>query len=199
MLQQLAFAAVGGFGASFGRDLYRSIKKNPVVAFVVGALILAFGWRNLFLGVGHGPIYEIFVTGLGSVLMILVGAVVTALGSFYAASLFFRENPAAEVVIVVGCLIVVSLLGTWWGLRDRRARLWQMEVAFRNASFMEEEGLHDSGFDSDMIEDREGNRLKLIEQSADRMVFSVAGRRGLRAAIKLADGEMIEYTGVVRI
>jgi hypothetical protein len=42
-----------GFGASFGRDLYRGAKKNPVLFAIIGGLPLAFGWQNLFLGCGR--------------------------------------------------------------------------------------------------------------------------------------------------
>lgn len=54
-------------------------------------------------------------------------------------------------------------------------------------------------FDSDPIEDAEGNRLKLAEQTDDKLVFTVVGKRGLRAAIKLDDGRMVEYTGLVKL
>lgn len=74
-----------------------------------------------------------------------------------------------------------------------------MDLAAENARFLQDAGLRDSDFDTDLIEDSEGNRLKLKEQTADKMVFSIPGKRGLRAAIRLVDGRMMEYTGVRRI
>ncbi|WP_424982078.1 hypothetical protein [Maritalea sp. S77] len=63
---------------------------------------------------------------------------------------------------------------------------------------MIETGLSDSDFDSELLQDQEGNLLKLVEQTDDKIVFSVSGKRGYRAAIKLENGRMIDYTGVVR-
>ncbi len=199
MLAQLASAATSGFGASLGRDLYRGVKKNPVIAFIIGVLLLAFGWRNLFLGQGRSLIYLVFVTGIGSALMIAAGASLTGLGGYYVGALIFQQNTTGQALVAVGALAIVSLVGILWGRRDRRARQRQAEIASLNLAFMEDIGLRDSGFDSDMLEDADGNRLKLIEQTDDRLVFSVAGRRGLRAAIQLAGGEMVSYSGIVRI
>lgn len=199
LIEQLAHAAVGGFGASFGRDLYRSAKKNPVVFVVIGALILAFGWRNLFLGQGRSAAYRLFVTFLASVLMIFLGVLITGLGGLYLAAMFAGSDGQPNLLIPAVLVGIVSLLGIVWGRRDRAARLRQVEIEAKNLHFLEEIGLEDSGFETDTLRDLEGNVLKVREQTNDRIVFSVAGRRGLRAAISLRDGEMVSYTGIVRV
>jgi hypothetical protein len=197
LIEKLAHAAVGGFGASFGRDLYRSAKKNPIVFVVIGALLLAFGWRNLFLGQGRSAAYFLFVTLIGSMVMILLGAVMTGLGGFYLSSIF--SNPGdPSPWLAIALVSLISLIGIMWGRRDRRARRRRAEIEAKNILFLEEIGLEDSGFESDTLRDADGNILKVREQTEDRIVFSVSGRRGLRSAISLQDGEMIAYTGVVR-
>lgn len=75
MFEMLVTSATAGFGASFGRDLYKAAKKNPIVLGIVGALLLAFGWRNMFLGYGRSFLYVLFVNIIGSIIMIAVGSV----------------------------------------------------------------------------------------------------------------------------
>lgn len=78
-------------------------------------------------------------------------------------------------------------------------RILAAELAEHNAAFLQDIGLRDSDFDADLLQDAAGNLLKLIEQDDGKIVFSVAGKRGLRAAIKLDEGRMVDYTGVVRL
>lgn len=198
LLQQLAHAAVGGFGASFGRDLYRGAKKNPVVFVIIGALLLAFGWRNLFLGRGRSATYRIFVTFFGSVVMILIGTIITGIAGFYLSSIVAGTNGQPSIWIPLILLCSISGIGILWGRRDRTARQRMAEIEDRNVQFLLEIGLEDSGFESDTLRDSNGNILKIKEQADDRIVFSVAGKRGLRAAIGMRGGEMISYTGIVR-
>ena len=199
LLQSLAHSAVGGFGASFGRDLYRGAKKNPLLFGIIGALLLAFGWRNLFLGRGRGFAYKLFVTYIGSAIMIVIGAVMLGLVGFYIASMFAGQGQQPNPLIPLALVGLVSLIGIMWGRRDAKARLRAAEIEAKNMVFLEEIGLEDSGFESDILQDADGNLLKIREQTDDRIVFSVANRRGLRAAISLRDGEMVSYTGIVRV
>lgn len=199
LLQQLAHAAVGGFGASLGRDLYRGAKKNPILYGVIGALLLAFGWRNLFLGRGHGFAYKLFVTFIGSIIMILIGTMMVGAVGLYLASILAGQTHQPNALIPLALVTLVSLVGIVWGRRDARARKRRAEIEAKNIAFLEEIGLEDSGFESDTLQDVDGNILKVREQTDDRIVFSVANRRGLRAAINLQGGEMVSYTGIVRV
>jgi hypothetical protein len=73
------------------------------------------------------------------------------------------------------------------------------QIRAKNMAFLESIGLMDSGFESDTLQGADGNLLKIRESGDDRIVFSVANRRGLRAAIRLSNGEMVSYTGIVKI
>src|SRR5690606_1743192 len=155
--------------------------------------LLAFGWRNLFLGRDRGFSYKLFVTYISSVLMIIVGALVLGLGGFYLSTIFAGAGEQPNALIPMALIGIVSIVSILWGRRDAQARKRTAEIEAKNIAFLEEIGIEDSGFESDILQDAEGNLLKIREQRDDRIVFSVANRRGLRAAISLRDGEMISY------
>ncbi len=195
MIEQLATAATYGFGASFGRDLYKAAKKNPIVWAIIGILMIAYGWRNYYLGIGHGAAYRFFVTFLGSTLLILIGT-----GGFLViGGGLAKDTNGASVLIALGLIVLSTIAGNIWGATDRKKRIRAEELAEQNAAFLHNIGLRDSDFDADLLQDAEGNLLKLIDQDDTKIVFSVAGKRGLRAAIKLERGRMVDYTGVVRL
>lgn len=196
MFETLAYTATAGFGASFGRDLYKAAKKNPIVFGIIGALMLAFGWRNLFLGYGRSVAYFIFVTIISSLLMILIGGALLGAAAVVCASIFAEHNTTALALTAVGALSSVSFLGIVWGRRDRRVRIRRLRVEANNIKFLRDSGFSESQFESDQMVDPSGHTLKLVEQTDNRLVFSVVGRRGLRAAIAMQDGEMISYSGV---
>lgn len=196
MFEMLVGSATAGFGASIGRDLYKSAKKNPFIWAVIGALLLVFGWRNAFLGYGRSGAYFVFVTVIGSTIMILFGGVMLATFSHVFALSFLGNNAVLAGVISGGSVLVSSVVGIFWGKSARAARIRTNEVAVLNYLFLDEHGFTESEFESDQMIDSEGHTLKVIEQTTDKIVFSVVGRRGLRAAIKLVDGEMVSYTGV---
>ncbi|WP_172724427.1 hypothetical protein [Neorhizobium tomejilense] len=196
MIADIARAATTGFGASFGRDVYRSAKKNPLLFVAIGASLLVFGWRNLFMGIGRSALYFFFVNLIGSLVMIVVGG-----GLVMTAALIFEDkHSASNAAVGWGFLAVsvLSLVGILWGLQSRRAKAHRIGIERRNVAFLAAHGFTDAGFESTNLQDAEGHILKLIEQTDDRLVFSVAGRRGLRAAIRIEDGEMVSYTGVVK-
>jgi len=195
MIEQLATAATYGFGASFGRDLYRTAKKNPVVWAIIGIMMIAFGWRNYYLGIGRGGAYKFFVTFLGSTLLIAIGT-----GGFLViGGAIAEDTDGISILIALGLIVLSTIAGNIWGAKDRKKRIKAEELAKQNAAFLNEIGLRDSDFDADLLQDADGNLLKLIEQDETKIVFSVSGKRELRAAIKLEQGRMVDYTGVVRL
>ena len=195
MIEQLATAATYGFGASFGRDLYKAAKKNPIVWAIIGILMIAYGWRNYYLGIGHGAAYRFFVSFLGSTVLILIG-----IGGFLlVGGGLAKDTDGVSVLIALGLIVLSTIAGNVWGATDRKKRIRAAELAEQNAAFLIDIGLRDSDFDADLLQDADGNLLKLIEQDETKIVFSVAGKRGLRAAIKLEQGRMVDYTGVVRL
>ncbi len=199
MFELLITTATAGFGASLGRDLYRAAKKNPIVFGIIGALMLAFGWRNLFLGYGRGFAYFLFITIIGSVLMILIGGILLSGAAVFCVEIFAEHNHVAAALAVAGVLISISLIGILWGRRDRRNLVRRVSVAAQNLKFLSDTGFSESQFESDQMIDPAGHTLKLVETTDDRLVFSVVGRRGLRAAIKMNGGEMVSYTGVQKV
>ena len=195
MIEQLATAATFGFGASFGRDLYRAAKKNPIIWVIIGILMIAFGWRNLYLGLGRGPIYKFFVTFLGSAILIVVGTV----GFLAVGLLAMEEMGNVPMLIALGIILVSTIAGNIWGINDRKKQIQAAKIAKQNQDFMIDIGLKDSDFDTDLLQDADGNLLRQVEQTSDKIVFSVSGKRGYRAAIKLENGRMVEYTGIVKL
>ncbi|NDV89495.1 hypothetical protein GTW51_22910 [Aurantimonas aggregata] len=196
MIDDLIRSATYGFGGSFGRDAYQAAKKNPLVLILVVIFCIVYGFRNLYLGIGRSSAYFFFVNVIGSLVLISVGLFGLAFAAFIADS--DGQNPLL-VAAVIGFGFICVLIGNVWGIQSRSHRKAAIEIAAENARFLADAGLHDSDFETDFIADRDGNLLKLKEQTADRMVFTVAGKRGLRAAIRLVDGRMVEYTGVKRI
>ncbi|WP_114011672.1 hypothetical protein [Cohaesibacter intestini] len=195
MLEQLATASTYGFGASFGRDLYKAAKKNPIVWAIIGILLIAFGWRNFYLGQGRGDAYKFFVTFLGSTILITIGT-----GGWLFVGVALTKDFGNVALITSLIVIILSYIaGNIWGIKDRKKRQQAAEAIAHNATFMRDMGLSDSDFDADLLQDAEGNLLKLIEQSDDKFVFSVSGKRGYRAAIKLEQGRMVDYTGIVKL
>jgi hypothetical protein len=196
VIDTLVRSATHGFGGSFGRDAYQASKKNPLILILVVIFCLVYGFRNLYLGIGRSPAYFFFVNIVCSLLLIGGG-----LFGFVFAALIASDSgqsPWAGIA-VIGFGLMCIFIGNVWGLRSRSHRRTAIEIANENARFLADVGLHDSDFEADLIEDRDGNLLKLKEKAADRMVFTVAGKRGLRAAIRIVDGRMVEYTGIRRI
>lgn len=195
MIERLLNAATSGFGASFGRDLYKSAKKNPFILIVLGIALIAVGWRGFYMGVGRSSAYRLFVTFLGSLLMVVTG---TSL--FLLVGLLYSDNQnTVPIIVALGCVILATISGNFWGLSARKKRKTAIAIKKQNIEFFQEIGLSDSAFDTNLLTDREGNLLKLIEQTDEKIVFSVSGRRGLRAAISLSHGLMSNYTGIVKI
>lgn len=196
MFEMLVGSATAGFGGSFGRDLYKSAKKNPAIYAVMGALLLVFGWRNAFLGYGRSTAYFVFVTVIGSTLMILVGGALLAVFAHMFALSFVGQNHPLAAMFSGGAVLVSSVGGILWGRSARAARIREIHLAVLNYHFLDENGFSESEFESDQMVDADGHTLKIIEQTPEKIVFSVVGRRSLRAAIRLQDGEMMSYTGV---
>jgi hypothetical protein len=74
----LGGAALAGFGLSMGRDLWRGSKKN--LGFIVfmmaalGAVILpCLGGRELVRGHDRGALGTVFLTLIGSTLLMIIG------------------------------------------------------------------------------------------------------------------------------
>ncbi|SHG59579.1 hypothetical protein SAMN02745157_4484 [Kaistia soli DSM 19436] len=188
----LARSAVYGFGASFGRDAYKGAKQASGAITVLAVLFLTiWGYRGLARNIGNRTRSEVIARVLGSVFAICAG---TYLSGSVAIVVFSVTLPW-----LVGVHIVSAIVGLLWGRAQKRNDETSAEIELSNVEFMEANGLHDSPFDADLIEDGDGNRLRVKETRDDAIVFMVVGRRGLRAVISLDSGRMVEYSGLVRL
>ena len=208
MLNELATVAAYSASANFGRDVYKAIKKGgPVVAFLAGAFLTVIGIRHLVMGHPHrGFLSTLFITVLGSLLMIIAGTAlvtvaVVAVGGYTGLINDTRGPLAGQIIRVVLLYLAAAIpVGLIWGLMSRASRHREQQVEANNLQFLEENGFTDLGLGEDIIEDGEGNRLKLRSEEDGQLVFSVVGRRNVRAAIQLDDaGRMVAYTGAVRL
>lgn len=192
MIEMLARSAVYGFGASFGRDAYGSLKKASGAMVVLAVLFLTvWGYRGLIRNIGNETRSNSILRIAGSLLAIVAGTYITC----QVAIVVFKTS----TYWLVGLHIASAAIGLWWGMVQKHKDVKLAIIELSNVDFLEQNGLHDSQFGDDLIEDSEGNRLKIKESRPDAIVFSVVGRRGLRAVIELDDGRMVEYSGIVRL
>ena len=68
------------------------------------------------------------------------------------------------------------------------------------ADFLLQNRIQETGDEDVTHIDSSNNKLRLLEENTDMLVFMAVGRRNRRAYINLdRDGRMIEYTGVVKL
>lgn len=184
MLQTLAHSAVAGFGASAGRDTYKEFKNgNPALVAIAGLFLVTWGYRGIARNAGNATRSNRPARIIGNAAAALVG---TALIYGVFVILTPEESRGNVVWITLGFHAISALVGTLWGNVVKKRELREYDVEAHNVAFMEEHGLRDSLFESDLLEDENGNRLRVKETRDDRIVFTVVGRRGLRAAISLS-------------
>ncbi len=123
----------------------------------------------------------------------------TALIYFVFLVLVPEESRTNAIWITLGFHGISAIVGVIWGTSIKSREMTEISIAQHNLKFLEDHGLRDSAFESDLIEDDEGNRLRVRETRDDAIVFTVVGRRGLRAAISLNDGRMVSYSGIVTL
>ena len=207
MLKELATVAAYGAAASFGRDVYRSTKNgSPLVWFGLAAFMSIAGFRMI----GAGGDRDDDEAGVGAILLIIAGIIIPNAMVF----IFLVATSAIVDVVrygiwsLIGALAAISTIylflaaaiGLPWGRSERaeKERLWAIED--HNMQFLDQNGFQDLGLGEKIIEDSDGNRLKFKEQSDDRLLFMVVGRRNMRAAIRLdEEGRMTDYTGAVKL
>lgn len=200
----LARAAVGGFGASFGRDVYRTTKKNLVLLIAVGVALSAtalpfLGGRNLVRGHQRGLFSTIVVTILGSMVLVALGFVAAFLVDFILQS-FSRVETDPPVLPRYAAIATIVLMaagvGLLVGLVERSSRLRRFRIVADNDAFLSRNDIAETGGRDVTHRDGAGNQLRFLEANKDSLVFMVVGRRGKRAFIDLdADGRMVSYSG----
>lgn len=158
------------------------------------------------MGHDRGFFGTLFLTIIGSLLMIVSGtalavAAVLIIGGYTGILVEGRVNLVFVMSSIAALYVIVSaIVGLSWGFSNRAANNRARMVEQDNIRFLDENGFSDVGLGEDVIEDGEGNRLKLKAEEIGKLVFTVVGRRNIRAAIELDDeGRMIAYTGAVRL
>ncbi|MFD2649273.1 hypothetical protein ACFSX5_15915 [Devosia albogilva] len=192
-------AAVAGFGASFGRDLYKSSKRAAGTLMLLGAFLASIslpyiGARNLARGRAPGEWWKLII----DVLIIPIGFAVAVALAFIAGVLFGDEGLGVSVLLLLAASAAATLTGLLVGLIQRPSTKRRHAIAARNEMFLSRQGIRETGQSEITHVDGEGNALRLIERSKDALVFMAVGKKNRRAYIELSsDGEMLGYTGVV--
>lgn len=207
MIEMLAHSAVWGFGSSFGRDAYRKV-KNVSLMTIFWACILAllfltiWGYRGLARNIDNRAQSNLGWRIIGSIVAVMLGTATT----YVVFNIYTHEHPRWDRLYLensgwaVQIYLVLAFLGIVWGIFKKRKDHKEFDLEVDNINFLNDQGLIDSPFDTDLIEDEDGNKLRVKEVRDGAIVFTVIGKRSLRALITLDnDGRMVEYSGVVQL
>ncbi len=201
-------AAKSGFGLSLGRDIYHRVKPNNLsTAFVIlvamfGPILPVLGGIRLLQGYRRGWIGTIFLTCGLSMLAMIAGLFVMLLFAGLISDVLFRI-PNNEFLERYGGWFMaatagLTLFGMMIGLFRRRGRLRRFAAIEHNEAFLAENGFKETAGRDVTHYDADGNALRFLEASPDRLSFMVVGRRGRRAYIDLDEnGRMLSYSGIV--
>lgn len=195
-------AAVAGFGLAFGRDVYNKTKKNiGLIALLFAAIFCPFiGGRGLVRGHDRGAIGTLFLTVLGSVLLIAAGfcvATIAVFGILTVGNIDPDRAPAMAAVAGFVLTVTVAGIGVLVGLLQRPRRLKAFAVSQANERFLADNGFRETDGTDITHYDPNGQPLRFLEAHPGRLVFMAVGRRGKRAYIDLdQDGRMLDYSGV---
>lgn len=200
----LARAAVGGFGSSFGRDAYRTMKKQGLllaaIAIAAAAVALPFlGGRHMIRGHDRGWFLTLALTVIGSLLLITLGAIAAVFVDIVLLSFIVSEDSPAvppRYGLIAAAVAMSTGIGLLIGLAERKSRLRGFHIARENERFLLDQGFIETGGNDVTHRDGDGTPLRLLEATRDSVVFMVVGRRGKRAFITLdSEGRMLSYSG----
>ena len=198
-------------------------KKNSgrgtlfLVVLIVGLILIAIvgpvmGAMRMVRGYRRGIFGTIFSTVILNLLIWGVGAFMLTV----AVSVLEEE---IESSISVGMpLVGLTGFGFLIGVLQRPGRKRQFAIdeenaillaqrkeeeraiAQENETFLLQNGIQETGGEDVTHIDSNNNKLRLLEENNDMLVFMAVGRRNRRAYINFdQDGRMIEYTGVVKL
>ncbi len=209
-------STVGGVGFSFGRDIYKKIKKNLTLLIAVviflGCLIAPYlSAKKIFQWY---PVKNIKWCLLVFFPWFLLCVVSLAILLLYGSALFPIPDEAVNTAILgvypitqKGFLIVLLMwiflfvVGMLNALYKRPLQKAIFLTEEYNESFLERNGIEEvDGGNSFSHIDEDGNMLRLVSMGADVIVFMAIGKRSKRAFITIGDdGRFKEYSGVVSI
>ncbi|WP_109369328.1 hypothetical protein [Ochrobactrum soli] len=198
-------AAVAGFGLSLGRDIYKGTKKNGGNLLLLLAVIFCpfIGGRALVRGHDRGVMGTLFLTYIGSILLIAIGFVAASFLAFQGLAATSKETEAGSVIVlavVTGASVTAFLagIGMLTGLYQRPKRLRAFAVKRYNELFLADNGFKETDGKDITHYAPDGQALRFLEAHPGKLVFMAIGKRGKRAFIDLDEnGRMLSYTGVV--
>ncbi|WP_109366644.1 hypothetical protein [Ochrobactrum soli] len=198
-------AAVAGFGLSMGRDIYKGTKKNGGNLLLLLAVIFCpfIGGRGLVRGHDRGVLGTLFLTYIGSILLIAIGFIAASILAFEGLAATSKESEAGGVIMLammIGAAVTAFLagIGMLTGLYQRPKRLRAFAVNRYNERFLTENGFKETDGKDITHYAPDGQALRFLEAHPGKLVFMAVGKRGKRAFIDLDnDGKMVSYTGVV--
>lgn len=196
-------AAVAGFGLAFGRDIYKKSKKNFGFILLLLAVIFCpfIGGRGLVRGYDRGLFGTIFLTLIGSVLLIVAGLCATTFLAFQIVVMGKIDPDNPFPLALLGGFVttgIIAGIGVLVGLFQRPKRLKAIAVSKANEEFLTDNGFRETDGTDITHYDPSGQALRFLEAHPDRLVFMTIGRRGKRAFINLdQNGRMVSYSCVI--
>lgn len=196
-------AAVGGFGLAFGRDIYKTSKKNIGSMLLLLAVMFCpfIGGRGLVRGHDRSVFGTIFLTCICSVFLIVAGFCAATILVFQIVVMGNIDPDDPFPLALLGGFVltaIITAIGFLVGSFQRPKRLKAIAVRKANEEFLTANGFQETDGKDITHYDPNGQALRFIEVHPDRLVFMAIGRRGKRASIKLdQDGRMVSYSGVV--
>lgn len=194
-------SAVAGFGAAAGRDLWKGTKKATgtliLLTAIAAAVSLPFlGMRNLIRGHAPGEGWK----AIREALLVPIGIAIGVGVAIFSALMLGKEPFALAIITIVGSGLAAALIGAIVGLGQRPSTQRRYKIAMANEEFLDRLGIRETGEIEISHIDGQGNALRLIERTANSIVFMAVGKRNKRAYIGLSpQGEMQSYTGVVAL
>lgn len=194
-------AAVLGFGAAAGRDLWRGTKKASggilLLIAIAAAVTLPFiGARNLFRGHAPGEGWK----SVGDILLVPAGIAIGIIVSGFAGTMLGEQPFYLVIFAIVTASLAAAGIGIFVGLMQRPTMQKRFAIAAANEAFLNQVGIRETGESEISHIDAEGNGLRLMERTNDSIVFMAVGKRNKRAYIAITpDGAMRSYSGVVSL
>lgn len=217
----VAGSALSGFGAAFGRDVYRKAKNQWLLILILLALVGVF-FSGLWLFRNYRTVSGTVLKKTGALIVLAASAI-----AVNAAALIVVFQVAPESLLDSGSgarlamydyrlfidppilwIVLLQLTCFAWGAlvgirhRSKRALAWEAEE--HNAAFLEGHGLQvtDTDEKGNMrlrdINTNTGYRLMEVLDVTGELEFMALGRRNKRAYIHYDDtGKFTDWTGLV--
>lgn len=212
MAAKMGNSAIFGFGASAGRDAWKSFRKNfffiMIMLVIVGLFVFPFlAFKARFQGEPLNDRDAVKERNL-TVFLHICGFFICAV-----LLIFLLWNMSADsretdswfemwplYAAVASAFIVSATLGALVGRLIKPGRMSRFRIVAENDEFMRRHGFTETGEDEITHYDGDGAALRFMEKTDHRIVFMAVGRRNKRAYVNLSDdGTMTSYSGIVSL